>query len=335
MTMTKRQIRILAGMILALWVAPRAFGHAFSTSYSRITPRGAEVEVQLTLNLADFQGPDTVRMIEANYRLESEEAPLRVDTLHQDAIADNVILLDLMYTFTRPPEKLVVTSTLDRITQPNHSHIVQLGAGEDAREAVLTAQNPTAILSVGEKSFLVTAAGFVKLGVQHIFTGYDHLAFLVGLLVVTTTLRSLLKIVTAFTFAHSITLALATFDIVSVPARLIESLIALSIAYIALENFTGKALVHRWKITFLFGLVHGFGFSNVLKEMALTRRNLAISLFSFNGGVELGQLAFVALVFPLVCLAGRSCWRREFLAATSIAIGALGLFWFVQRVLAV
>jgi hypothetical protein len=309
------------------------FGHAFSTSYSKITPHGATVEVQFTLNLADLHAPNVVEAIEANYRIEAPEAPLRVETLHYDAIANNVMLLDLLYTFAAPVEKLTITSTLDRITQADHSHIVQIGEGDDTREAVLNAKNPVARLDIGEKTFFTTVCGFVKLGIEHIFTGYDHLAFLAGLLIVTTTLRSLLKVITSFTLAHSITLALATFDFVSVPSRLIESLIALSIAYIAIENFTGKTLLHRWKITFLFGLVHGFGFSNVLKEMALTRRTLAISLFSFNGGVELGQLAFVALVFPLVYLATRSCWKREFLSATSIAIGALGVFWFVERVI--
>jgi hypothetical protein len=107
----------------------------------------------------------------------------------------------------------------------------------------------------------------------------------------------------------------------------------LSNAYIAIENFTGKSLLRRWKVTFLFGLIHGFGFSNVLKEMALTRKTLAISLFSFNGGVELGQLAFVSLVFPLVYLATHSRWKHQFLTATSVAIASLGAFWFVQRVI--
>ena len=154
-----------------------------------------------------------------------------------------------------------------------------------------------------------------------------------GLLVMTTTLGSLFKVVTSFTAGHRITLALATFGIVSLPSRLIESLIALSIAYIAIENFMGKTLVHRWKITFLFGLVHGFGFSNVLREMALSRRSLAISLFSFNGGVELGQLVFVALVFPLVYLATSSRCKVRFVTASSVTIAALGLFWFVERAL--
>lgn len=314
-------------------MAPRAFGHAFLTSYSKITPRGTAVEVQFTLNLADFHSTNVVDAVEANYRLQAPDPPLMVETLHSDTIANNVMLLDLLYTFARPVDRLIVTSTLDRITATGYSHIVQIGEGDDTREAVLNATNPIARLSIGEKTLMATVYDFVKLGIEHIFTGYDHLAFLAGLLIMTATLRSLLKIVTSFTLAHSITLALATFNMVSLPSRFIESLIALSIAYIAIENLTGKTLLHRWKVTFLFGLVHGFGFSNVLKEMTLTRRNLAISLVSFNGGVEIGQLAFIALVFPLVYVAARSCWKRQFLAAVSICIGALGFFWFVERVM--
>jgi hypothetical protein len=151
------------------------------------------------------------------------------------------------------------------------------------------------------------------------------------LLITTTTFISLVKVVTSFTLAHSVTLGLATFGLVSLPPRFIESLIALSIAYIAIENFTGMTLVHRWKITFLFGLVHGFGFSNILREMELTRRNLAISLFSFNAGVEVGQLIFVCIVFPIIYYLTRSRWKEHVLSAVSLSIMCLGFYWFVQR----
>ncbi len=283
------------------------------------------------MNLQDFHTADTLKALQENYHVEAPEAPASTVVQHYEAIAENVMLLDVMYTFQHPVTNLKIISTLDRITQADHSHIIQIGEGDDTREAVLNATNPSVEVDLRERSFAAIVWDFVKLGVEHIFTGYDHLAFLAGLLIMTTTLRSLIKVVTSFTAAHSITLALATFNVVSVPSRVIESLIALSIAYIAIENFMGRTLMHRWKITFLFGLVHGFGFSNVLKEMALTRRNLAISLFSFNGGVEFGQLAFVCIVFPLVYYAATSRWRVQFLAATSIAIAALGCYWFVER----
>jgi hypothetical protein len=250
-----------------------------------------------------------------------------------ETVAENIVVLDLLYTFSHPVRDLKISSTLDRATEPQHSHIVQIGEDDDMRQAVIDAANPSVEIDLREKPFFVTVWTFVKLGIEHIFSGYDHLAFLAGLLVMTTTPGSLLKVITSFTAAHSITLALATFGVVAIPSRLIESLIALSIAYIAIENFTGRTLIGRWKITFLFGLVHGFGFSNVLSEMALTRRTLAISLLSFNGGVELGQLAFVAVAFPLVYLLTASRWKLHFRAATSCGIAVLGVFWFVERAL--
>jgi hypothetical protein len=166
---------------------------------------------------------------------------------------------------------------------------------------------------------------------MHILTGYDHLAFLVSLLIVTTNLRSLIKIVTSFTVAHSITLALATFEIVVLPSRLTESVIALSIGYVAAENLLGRQAMKRYRIVFLFGLAHGFGFSNILREMELSRSHLALSLFSFNLGVELGQLSFVILLFPLIVYISSSRWRQPFQKSVSIVVFCLALYWFVWR----
>jgi HupE / UreJ protein len=324
-------LRIVIVLLTLATLQTTAAAHDFSTSYSRVTVDGTTVEVRLTLNLNDFHTEDFAKAIEANYHLEAPDPPSSMAIRSCDTIADNVVLLDLVYDFAHPITSLRITSTLDRIAQPDHSHIIQIGDGDDTREAVLNASNPSVETQLGEKALLQTVWDFVKLGIEHIFTGYDHLAFLAGLLITTTTLRSLVKVITSFTAAHSITLALATFGVVSLPGRLIESLIALSIAYIAIENFTGKTLVHRWKITFLFGLVHGFGFSNVLKEMALSRRTLAVGLFSFNGGVELGQLGFVCIVFPIVLCLSTSRWKPQFLSASSAAIAGLGFYWFIQR----
>jgi hypothetical protein len=324
-------LRIVIVLLTLATLQTTAAAHDFSTSYSRVTVDGTTVEVRLTLNLNDFHTEDFAKAIEANYHLEAPDPPSSMVIRSCDTIADNVVLLDLVYDFAHPITSLRITSTLDRIAQPDHSHIIQIGDGDDTREAVLNASNPSVETQLGEKALLQTVWDFVKLGIEHIFTGYDHLAFLAGLLITTTTLRSLVKVITSFTAAHSITLALATFGLVSLPGRLIESLIALSIAYIAIENFTGKTLVHRWKITFLFGLVHGFGFSNVLKEMALSRRTLAVGLFSFNGGVELGQLGFVCIVFPIVLYLSTSRWKPQFLSASSAAIAGLGFYWFIQR----
>ena len=150
------------------------------------------------------------------------------------------------------------------------------------------------------------------------------------MLIATASLRSLIKTITSFTIAHSITLALATFDIVILPSRFTESMIALSILYVAVENLIRKRTIERWRITFLFGLVHGFGFSNVLREMQLPRTNLALSLFSFNLGVELGQVIFVVLLFAALDDLMKRGWT-VLRPAISIMIALLAAYWFIQR----
>ncbi|MBI4475387.1 MAG: HupE/UreJ family protein [Acidobacteria bacterium] len=337
----KSSLLIGAALLAALCFVPAAFAHEGSVSFSKITVDGSRVLVQLTINLLDLgRGlqvdiKDAVQAITTNYKVEAPELPAVKTVRQYSFITGNTVLFDLVYAFDHPVTNLKISSTLDRITQSGHSHILQIGVGDDTREAVLDATNPSLEIGFEGRPFYETAWDFMKLGVEHIFTGYDHLAFLAGLLLMTSTLSSLLKVVTSFTLAHTITLALATFELVSIPSRVIESLIALSIAYVAIENFTGKTLVHRWKMTFLFGLVHGFGFSNVLQEMELTKRDLALSLFSFNGGVEIGQLVFVSALFPMVYYATRSRWKRRFLSAASLSIMCLGFYWFIERALVV
>jgi hypothetical protein len=339
-------------IVAALWTTPGAFAHTISTSYSRFQIEGPRVHVQFTVSLFDFHnGPnldinhddkvsreeldagigELVNAIKANFGVLGPEGPHSV-TVEQYAFqGEGAVKIDLLYTFAHDVQDLRVTSTLHLITQPDHKHLLTIGEGEDTREGILDVRNPTVDVDLRKQTFAEVFWAFLKLGVTHIVTGYDHLAFLTGLLIATATIMSLVKVVTSFTVAHSITLALATFNLVTLPTRLIESLIALTIVYVAIENFSGKRFVHRWKLTFLFGLVHGFGFSNVLKDMQLPKQHLAISLFSFNLGVEAGQLFCVGLVFPLVVFALKSRWKEQFLSATSLSIMALGFYWFVQR----
>jgi hypothetical protein len=208
-----------------------------------------------------------------------------------------------------------------------------------AGSEVMIAQRQADLKSTLGKLFL--------LGVRHIFTGYDHIAFLIGLLLLGGTLRRLIGIVSAFTVAHSITLALAALNIFAPPPQLIEPSIALSIIFIAgedlwaLRNAGGAgaqggrselALRHRWMITFAFGLIHGFGFAGALRELHLPRGGLAASLVMFNLGVEAGQICIVALVFPLLKQVRRSARTGRVVSfALAAIIGLLGAFWLVQR----
>jgi hydrogenase/urease accessory protein HupE len=173
---------------------------------------------------------------------------------------------------------------------------------------------------------------FFKLGMEHIFFGFDHLCFLLALFVVATP-RDLLKIITSFTLAHTITLLLAALNVVRLPSRLVESSIALTIVYVAAENLWPKPRPHRWALTFAFGLIHGFGFASVLESLALPSSGLIRCLLSFNVGVEVGQLVIVAAFLPLVLLLRNA--RYGILTARIISCGlaTIGTAWFLDRVL--
>ncbi len=175
-------------------------------------------------------------------------------------------------------------------------------------------------------------ASFVLLGVEHILNGWDHLLFLLVLLLGGGGWLTLAKIVTAFTVAHSVTLALAALDVVALPGRLVEAVIALSIAYVAAENlFRRRPAARRWVVSFCFGLVHGFGFSSVLCELGLPTHGLLLSLFGFNLGVEAGQALVVALVLPALAILRTTRWERGVIWSSSSAILLLGVALFVER----
>jgi hydrogenase/urease accessory protein HupE len=172
---------------------------------------------------------------------------------------------------------------------------------------------------------------FIMLGIEHILTGYDHIAFLIGLIVIGLTIREVLKIITAFTIAHSITLLLAAFQVISLNSRFVESVIALSICYIALENLFKKEVKYRWVITFCFGLVHGFGFASALQELIVGKSNLLVSVISFNIGVEMGQLMIFFILLPVLYLLKQRMEFRKVTTAVSVAIFIFGFTWLIER----
>ena len=183
-------------------------------------------------------------------------------------------------------------------------------------------------------------AYFFRLGVEHILTGYDHLLFLAALLLVCATFREAAVVITCFTVAHSVTLALAALDVVRLPSRAVEAVIAASIVYVATENLVrfGKdrqRLAWRAAVTFAFGLVHGMGFASVLRELGLGTApgGVVVPLLKFNLGVEAGQLAVAAVVFPLILAARRRPWTAHRLVpACSVVIALAGAWWLVERV---
>jgi hydrogenase/urease accessory protein HupE len=178
---------------------------------------------------------------------------------------------------------------------------------------------------------------YLRLGVWHIFTGYDHLLFLLGLLAVCRRLIPALKIVTCFTLAHSITLAVAGLGVWALPGRVVEPLIAASIVFVGVENLLrGEEPKGRGLLAFAFGLVHGFGFAGALRQhgMGVSGMPFLLPLFSFNLGVELGQAAVAVAAFPLLWWLRRRPWLRGRLApALSVVVLAGGLYWLLERTL--
>jgi hypothetical protein len=176
-------------------------------------------------------------------------------------------------------------------------------------------------------------AGFIRLGIEHILTGYDHLLFLFALLIGATNFWRVLGIASMFTLAHSITLSLAVLGLVHAPASVVEPLIALSIIWVAIENVLGEGrLWHRFAITFVFGLVHGFGFADALSPLSLSGLPLVRALSGFNLGVELGQAFAIALVLPMMIGVGRLARAALVYRYASLAVAAAGAYWLVERV---
>ena len=173
---------------------------------------------------------------------------------------------------------------------------------------------------------------FVKLGVEHILTGYDHLLFLVALLATARGAWSVVRIVTAFTLAHSVTLSVAALGFVTIPDRIIEPLIAATIVWVALENlFAAEPDRRRWIWSFGFGLVHGFGFASALGELGLKGAALVRGLVGFNVGVEIGQLLFVAVFLPALMWLSHGRGARLTPRIASLAVAAIGTYWLAER----
>src|SRR5262245_2646456 len=242
---------------------------------------------------------------------------------------DGGVIFQVRFTCPEDPRRLSLSAPMIAQLSPGHRHMARLFRAGKPQAQVLDAHHATWNVDDGSDGGLRTAWSILKLGVEHILTGADHLVFLLGLILVGGRFRSLLGVITAFTLAHSITLALAALSVFAPSPRLVEPAIALSIAYVGVENLFVKDASKRWRITFPFGLIHGFGFAGALREIALPRDQVPIALVSFNLGVEVGQLAVLAIALPLTLTARNARWfgdRGVKAASIAIAIGGGVLF---------
>jgi hypothetical protein len=252
------------------------------------------------------------------------------------------------------PKQLSLTYTLFADLDPQHRGLLNLIARGASRSAVLGPQQATQRFELGEVNRWRQFVDYVREGVWHIWIGLDHILFLLSLLLPSvlawqaatkqwqavdrfrTAFVDVLKVVTAFTLAHSITLSLAALGVIELPSRLVESVIAASIIVAALNNIWPRIIGRLWMVAFGFGLVHGFGFASVLADLGLPRDALVLALVGFNVGVELGQLAIVAVFLPLAyALRQSTFYRRWVMLGGSGLIVLLAGLWLVERAFAV
>jgi HupE / UreJ protein len=245
---------------------------------------------------------------------------------------------------------LSIDYTVLNSEDPSHRGLLTLNANGATQTAVLGGGSTARLFELDHPSPWVAFIEYLHAGIWHIWSGIDHLLFLLSLLLPAVLVRrqnrweavpmaapafaNIIKVVTAFTLAHSMTLSLAAFDVIRLPGRLTESVIAASIIVAALNNVFPRVTEGRWRIAFAFGLLHGFGFASVLAEMGLPKGARLVSLVAFNLGVETGQLAVVLAVMPLAyVLRSTAFYRRGVMPWGSSAIAALALVWFTQRAL--
>jgi hypothetical protein len=284
--------------------------------------------------------PSTERLLallREKIRFKNESSPCVAGPgyLERSQFTAEAVTLVLAFACPPPLGTLTIRDDLFDAFGPDHHTLAKIELPGSTEQFAFTPDaRETRIRLATEEAGPRWSGSFFLLGVHHILSGWDHLLFLLGLLLPGGGLLSLFKIVTAFTLAHSVTLALAVLDLVHLPDRLVESVIALSIAFIAAENLFPRATIaRRWVVSFAFGLVHGFGFSSALRELGLPSQGLALSLLGFNLGVEAGQVMVVALVLPLLLLLQRTSWEPRMVSASSLAILIVGLVLFVERLL--
>ncbi len=218
---------------------------------------------------------------------------------------------------------------------------IQSGDGAPLAERLLSARADSATVEVAPVAANSTASvsflDFLALGMKHILIGYDHLLFLFSLLLVSRSYFATFKVITTFTVAHSITLVLATLDLISLPSAIVEPLIAASIVYVSVENFVRREMpASRLWLVFSFGLIHGLGFASVLRELGIATgaNGVVVPLVSFNLGVELGQLLVALPLLPLLQRAGKTpAFDQRWIPACSAAAALAGGFWLVDRLL--
>lgn len=366
-----RPVALFLALLLALAAAPAA-AHKPSDSYLALAVHGARIEGQWDIALRDLEAAigldanadgeitwgevkarhaDIAAYALARLSLRSGADPCPAPVVGQlvDDHSDGAYaVLRFTAVCSAPIARLEVDYRLLFDIDPQHRGLARLQQAGATGTAIFSPDRGRQSFEIAALARLQQLLEYGREGVWHIWVGFDHILFVLSLLlpaVLTRTsgrweavdafapsLWDVFKIVTAFTVAHSITLSLATLGVVTLPSRPTESAIALSVVLAALNNLVPVIHGRRWAVAFAFGLVHGFGFAAVLHELGLPQGTLALALVGFNLGVEAGQLAIVGVFLPVAFLLRRTAfYRRGILVGGSVAIVFLAGLWLIER----
>lgn len=366
--MTRKLAQRLLGVVYLLVQLQIALAHPPGLSSTDITIKPDTMDVKVTFAVQDIEAfvtmdtdgdaevtaseLDTAKPGIASYV--ASELKIMVDEKEAEASQgskvnfdnQNNAVIELIMPGAAANTIGIESRLLSKLPEGHKEYVtIKDEVGHELGKKMLTRMDNTLQISVKanasqsatESHSTSTFVDFLKLGIEHILTGYDHLLFLFSLLVVTHSFWPAIKIITFFTIAHSITLALAGLNIVDIPSSIVEPLIAATIVYVGLENIVRKDKVttrQRCILTFFFGLIHGFGFASVLREMGISsiETGILVPLFSFNLGVELGQITVAALVLPLIWwLHGKAQISKYLVPVGSVLICLAGGYWLLER----
>ena len=334
--------RVLTALLIVLGIPAAMVAHEPGLSALEVRVARTHLVVELSLAAGDAQeaaghhtssGVDVFALRGIGLYADGRSLPARVEGVTHDAAGGVRIRL----TCDRPAaDRLVVRSIVPQLLSRGHRQLLSIRAGDGTliAQQMLDAAAGETTVDLRTTGGAHTAVSFFLLGGAHILHGYDHLLFLAGLLVVVRRTAEAVKAVTAFTIAHSLTLVLTVVGWTELSSTVAELLIASSIVYVGAENLLRSDLSHRWRVTFAFGLIHGFGFAGAMRELAGDHGSEAIAmpLASFNLGVEAGQVAVAAALVPIVSrLRAHPAIGTRLVTVSSAVVLLAGIYWFAER----
>ncbi len=336
--------------------ASTSFAHTDkSRGYSNLNIKGKTIDYELFIDQIDMleqfdtnkdknleneelssQKERIESVLQKDLRIDVDSKPLTMEMLSME-LAEKAstigVIFKLRLTADEAIEQFNLHYNLMFEDAPIHTNVLLVHSGEYFYQNILDTKKKDVQITIAQPENESVLWKYFVLGIEHILTGFDHMLFLLSLVLIASRFKDALKIVTAFTIGHSITLFLVATDRIQVSSHWVEVFIALTICYVAVENMFVQKVKWRWLLTAIFGLIHGMGFAGALAELGLPKSNLIGTLLSFNLGVETGQFMVLCLLLPLLIWLRRFPWYRKMMISTSCLIFVLAFYWLIQRLL--